>query len=244
MKNIIIITAFLASSILLFTSCRRDRYFIKGEGSNVTNTRNSGKFSSVSLSIDADIEIIKDSTYDIELVGQQNILNVIETKISGGTLKVCIDYRTVIRKYNPITIRIHMPYIENVDVSGSGNISFMDEFSANNLYANVSGSGDIKIRGSVSNYFSAVISGSGSISHVGTGTCTNAKYNISGSGDIYAEWLKVGTVDANISGSGDITAYATDRLDARISGSGNVRYRGNPTVNANISGSGKVTKIQ
>lgn len=244
MRQIIITTSIILVSIILMTSCRNDRYFIKGEGSDVVNSRNHGQFNGVSLSMSANVEIIRDSSFRIELHGQQNILNVIETRISGNVLKIGLQRGTSIRKHNPITIKVYIPSITEMDISGSGDMICVNEFSSSNLSANVSGSGNITFRGNISNSFDATISGSGSIRNTGSGVCRSARYNISGSGDIFAEWFKVEDIDATISGSGDQWIYALNTLNARISGSGNIKYRGNPSINVSISGSGKLQAIQ
>ncbi|MCC6817670.1 MAG: DUF2807 domain-containing protein [Bacteroidia bacterium] len=244
MRLIIILTSILLFSILLFSSCRDDKYFIKGTGPSVTNARNPGVFSGVRLSISANVEIFRDSVFRVELHGQQNILDVIETRVSGKDLNICLERGTSIRKHEPITIKVFMPYVGNLDISGSGDISCVNEFSSTELTTNVSGSGNITFRGLTSIWFSANISGSGSIRHTGSNVCNNARLTVSGSGNIYSEWLQVGTVEANISGSGDVYLFARNELNAKISGSGNIHYRGNPSIHSNISGSGRLIAIQ
>jgi hypothetical protein len=242
-KNILIGIAVIILSFLM-SACNKDNFLIKGQGSSVENTRNPGSFNGVSLCISATVEIHKDSIFRVVLWGQQNILNVIETQVSGNRLKINLERGTTLRKYDPITIKIYLPNLEYVDVSGSGDVIGIDDFNATDLQTAISGSGNITIKGTISNSFKANISGSGNIRHTGTGTCNSADYTISGSGDINAEWLKVNDVDAKVSGSGDILLAAEKTLNATISGSGNIKYRGTPNVTKNISGSGKVTQIQ
>jgi hypothetical protein len=240
---IIIITTFLASTFLL-TSCDDDNFLIKGQGSNVNNVRQPGSFNGISLCISATVEIHRDSIFRVELNGQQNILNVIETRVSGNRLNISLERGASIRKHNPITIKVYMPYLDYVDVSGSGDVICVDDFTSSDIQTNVSGSGNITLRGVVSNSFKATISGSGNIRHTGTGVCKRADYTVSGSGNIYTEWLKADDVDARISGSGDVWLYAEKTLNASISGSGSIMYHGTPAMTVNISGSGKVVKIQ
>lgn len=231
------------STIALLSACGDDNYFIKGTGSNVENTRQPGAHSGISLNISADVEVYHDSAFKIVLIGQQNILNVIETRVSGDDLIIGLQRGTSIRKHNPITIKVYMPSIKKVNISGSGNVSYIDDFNSNDLNTVVSGSGNITCRGTVNNRFTANISGSGNIRHTGNGTCNSADYTISGSGNIYAEWLKVNDVNARISGSGDMWIDAERLLDVTISGSGNVHYRGRPGISLHISGSGKAIAL-
>ncbi len=243
MKHILISSIIFLSTLLLLSSCGDDNYFIKGSGNNVENTRQPSSFTGISLCISANVEVYKDSVYRVVLTGQQNILNVIETRVNGDELIIGLQRGTSIRKHNPITIKVYMPSIKKVNISGSGSVSYIDEFNSNDLNTIVSGSGSITCRGTVSNRFTANISGSGNIRHTGTGNCSSADYTISGSGNIYAEWLKVDNVNAKISGSGDMWIDAERQLDASISGSGSIHYRGTPNKNISISGSGKVEAL-
>jgi hypothetical protein len=238
-SKMIILLAIVVSAV----SCRKD-HWIKGEGSNVTNTRLVSGFTGVSLSIAANVEVIRDSVFRIELHGQQNILNVITTSVSGNTLDIDLKRHTSIRKHNPITVRVYMPYLNTLDISGSGDINCNSQFACENLNINISGSGDISFQGQINNSVSANVSGSGGININSSSSCVNAKYTISGSGNINTEWLKADYVDARISGSGDQRIHAVKQLNAEISGSGDIAYRGTPAISVHISGSGKLRQIQ
>ncbi|MBL7836593.1 MAG: DUF2807 domain-containing protein [Bacteroidetes bacterium] len=243
MKQIVFITGLLISLVFL-SSCDDDRYFVKGSGPSVNNVRFPGTYSGVALCVSANVEIYRDSAFRVELYGQQNVLNVIDTRTSGNTLRIELQRSTVLKKHEPVTIKVYMPYLSQMDLSGSGDMSCIDDFSATDLSTNVSGSGNILYRGSVFNRFNATVSGSGSIRNSGSSNCNYARYNISGSGNIYAEWLKVQDVEARISGSGDEFIHALGTLEAHISGSGDIHYRGTPAVSVHISGSGRLIPIK
>ena len=88
------------------------------------------------------------------------------------------------------------------------------------LKGHVTGSGDIKIKGSSENF-----------------AC-----NVTGSGDFDAFDLKVKHVEARVSGSGDVMVYASSSLKANVSGSGDIVYKGDPEKqNFKTNGSGKVS---
>ncbi len=235
---------FLVSLLIAATSCKDNYRWIKGEGPNVVNTRMPGSFTGINVSISADVEVYKDSVFRVELHGQQNILNVIETHTSGSVLYIGLTDYTSIRKHNPITIKVFMPEVKSMDISGSGSISCSDDFICYNLSTNVSGSGSISFRGEISNAFTAFISGSGSITNYSNSACNTAKYTISGSGNIHSEWLRADDVDARISGSGDMRIHAVKTLVVHISGSGNIYYRGNTFLDLHISVSGKLRTLQ
>lgn len=243
MKNLTITIALFIAIILTATSCAKDRMLVKGQGPDVKITRDIKNFTGVSLCISADVEIYQDSVFKVELNGQQNILDVIETKVSGENLNISLKNFTTLRTHNKIVIRIYMPSLKNLDVSGSGKIIGMTDLNTTDLKANVSGSGDINLNGIITNSLTANVSGSGNIIFYGNNSCAKADYTVSGSGNINAEWFRVDTVNADVSGSGEMKIYAVKQLNANISGSGRIWYRGNPSTDIKISGSGKVSSL-
>ncbi len=240
MKNQLITIMLFIAIIFTASSCAKDRMWVKGHGSDVKVTRNLSNFTGVSLSMDANVELYQDSVYHVELNGQQNVLDVIETNVSGSTLNIRLRKCTNLRHHNTVTIRVYMPSLNNLDISGSGDVKGMNNLKTESLDVNISGSGSLSLDGIITNSFEANISGSGNITFYGNNSCNSAKYTVSGSGNLNAEWLRVDIVDARVSGSGEIKLYAVKQLDATISGSGDIIYRGSPNTNIKISGSGKV----
>lgn len=242
--NIMKVFKILIPSIIVLLSlqaCNKGRIWgIRGKGDNISETRNAGAFIGVDLRCDADVELIRDSTFTIEITGQENILKVLDTKVENGNL--IIDYKKRVWRHNKVKIIIHIGNLQSAFISGSGNINIQSEINANTFDLKMSGSGNISTADVNVQTLTAHISGSGDIKIAG-GTIQSEKFSISGSGDINAEYAVTNTSSAKISGSGSIIVNVTENLNVEISGSGDVKYRGNPIVNSNISGSGRVTHI-
>lgn len=242
MKQAIIISMVTLVIAILGVSCRRERFWVRGDGPSVTNTRTVSNFNGVTLSMDADVEIYYDSVCRLEITGQQNILNLITTDVAGGVLEVDLKRHTILGKHDQVTVKLYTPSLNSMNISGSGNVT-SNGVNCESMNARISGSGDLNFNGSVANSLDAHVSGSGSINFNSNNTCLNAKYDVSGSGSINAEWLKADYVEAKISGSGNLKLYAEKQLDVKISGSGDVSYRGGAAVSASISGSGKLRRL-
>ncbi len=226
---------------LSVSSCGKGKIFgIKGKGSNVTQTRNVSGFNEIHLSIDADVYYVQDSFYSVEISAQPNVLSELETDVEGNELEIEFDKRVF--SHSKITITIHAPNIQELNISGSGKIEAQGAINASNMKLKISGSGDLILSSLTGSYLDANISGSGNIT-VSGGTLDNEDLKISGSGDINVVNLVAKNATANISGSGNISVQATEHLDASISGSGDIKYLGNPLINVNISGSGKVIHL-
>lgn len=103
----------------------------------------------------------------------------------------------------------------------------------------MTGSGDLDLRGYDQPSIDISIAGSGSVHAVGR---TQAlKLNVSGSGSADLAALETKDADVSVNGSGDATIHATGQAKIDISGSGNVDLATKPAkIDTTISGSGTV----
>jgi hypothetical protein len=222
---------------LLFgaTSCLDD-LFIEGNGIRRTETRNDEGFNEIVTSGDFEIRILPGPSYSVQITAESNLLPYVSTYVDGKKLKIKTTGVHSLRQNYPIEIDITTPELNGLSLSGSGFIE-AGYFVADDFYANVSGSGDIKLEVSC-DYFNSNVSGSGSV--IASGDAIDTKLVISGSGKIRAYNLEQNNCEAVISGSGDVYVAASRTIDARISGSGKVFYINYPRIFTSISGSGGV----
>lgn len=226
----------VAGGMLIFASCEK----VVGEGPLVTETRAVSNFKKVSSSISGNVVFHVDPVYKVEVEAQQNILDILETKLVGEELIIRIKDGKRVKENAGITVTIHAPTCEGVYLSGSGNFSMSGILQVPNLSVQVSGSGNINLQhATVVDKLTATISGSGNI-EVQSGTAKNESLRISGSGRIALGDVLADKAVTETSGSGETRVKLTQSLDAHISGSGSVFYRGTPVVTTHISGSGRV----
>jgi hypothetical protein len=233
MKKINLVLA-LAGMIFL-SSCEK----ITGEGPVVTETRNISNFEGIDLRVSADVYFQQSATYKVEVSAQQNILDVLETYVTGNKLVVKYKDNVRVKSHEPVMVLVSAPSSNLFRVSGSGNISATGILNPVNLELDISGSGNINLVEVNTGTIDASISGSGNIK-INSGTANHEKLRISGSGNIDLGNVLAQTADTHTSGSGDIRVHASQNLDVKISGSGSVYYKGNPIINSTISGSGKL----
>ena len=213
---------------------------IKGEGNNMTESRQLSGFSALDLSVDANVSYTQDSVYRLEITAQQNILAVMDTKVEAGEL--VIGFKRNVWNYNTVNIIIHSPDMNRIKLSGSGNIQVENTLSANSLELDVSGSGNISVPTASLQSLTARISGSGNI-RMNKGSCISETIRVSGAGSINTEFVNSENADVKISGSGNVTLSASKTLNVEISGSGDVKYRGQPKISTSISGSGNLIAL-
>lgn len=207
-------------------------------------TRDVPTFTEINLRSGGKVYLTQGNTQKVELRGDRDVLDKIETDVRGG--KLSIRHRSSGSWFNwsgngDFEVYITVRDIEGLSVSGSGRIIGENKFSVKDLDLSVSGSGKMDIEASARDVEMSV-SGSGKI--LVAGTAERAYSTISGSGRIKAEDLRAESYKVRISGSGSCEIYAKEEIDARISGSGSVYYRGDPPkVNSSTSGSGRIRKM-
>jgi hypothetical protein len=239
MKKRMIITAITALiTMTLFTSCEK----IKGKGEVITETRTTGDYSGISLAMTATVYFTPGAFYSLQISGQENVLKQIVTQVEGTHLSIKVRNGVILGSHESITVYVTAPDVNDLNVSGSGDIFVDNPWNTANLSVNISGSGTVSVNDLTTEQLSAIISGSGTI-RATSGKATREELNISGSGTIDFRSVECQTVYSTTSGSGDTYIHATNLLDVTISGSGDVWYYGTPAINTHFSGSGNLKRM-
>ena len=238
MKSNLLFFAIIISVSLTVTSCSEDWFGVNGEGPIETEQRPETGFNNIELDIAANVEIVNDSAFSVEVSDHENLVPHISTTVKGGTLIIRHDPKNFHVRNSEALIRIAMPALQALEINGSGNISVNSGFEGLNSIS-VSGSGEVVVdEPFITESLDMDISGSGKITV--NGQADRLSISISGSGNIYGYGLEAQNAECEISGSGDAYLNVVKSLDARISGSGNINYTGQPSISVHISGSGKV----
>src|SRR5262245_27680132 len=107
---------------LLFTAgCHMNRHEVKGSGQRVTQKRDISQFTSISTEGAFNIEVVCQKEPSLELEGDDNVLPLISTDVSGSVLKLKNNKGYSVNQ--PIVVRISVPNIEGLSVSGAGTIN-------------------------------------------------------------------------------------------------------------------------
>jgi len=240
MKYSKLISVNLLVFALFLTSCDKDDNCPNGTGSIDTISLSLSTFNAINFAIAGNVNITQGTSQSVTLTGHSSIINKIDNEVSGGVWR--IDFgRDCFSNYDLI-INIVVPNIEDITMSGAGNIAVGSFENQNDLSLNLSGSGAIVTDAfGGCEHLSVNLSGSGTIR--GESEFPDLKttdINISGSGNYRGFPVSMDECDVNISGSGNCELSVRQKLDVRISGSGTVSYRGNPVITTNITGSGSV----
>lgn len=229
----------ITAAIFILPSCRK----VAGDGPLVTETRSTTDFNGVSSEFSGKVNITIGPVRQVEITGQQNILNVLNTRVVNGVLHIDFQNDVRIRSHEEVVANITVPALDDLRLSGSGDMQVQGDLVADHLDMRVSGSGNISVeQADVDGKIDATVSGSGSIK-VLDGSAKRTDLTISGSGGIEMPGVPVKNATTHTSGSGIMKINVSETLESSISGSGSVYYYGNPVISAHISGSGKLIPL-
>lgn len=154
----------------------------------------------------------------ITLHGDDNLLELVETRIDGGRLM--IESRGSYRSRTPLRVEVQLPALRAFTLEGSADARLAG-LSGKELEIELNGSGDVTASGSVE----------------------NLDVDLNGSGNLSLRELKALRVEADLNGSGDIIVAASEALEAELNGSGDIRYHGSPAkLRTEVNGSGDIER--
>lgn len=237
MKKLIVPIALVFT--FLFSSCHDDSIYIDPSGGIITETRDIRNFDGVRANGNFEVHLIDDSRYKVVVEGDDNVIDYLDSFVSGGVLVLQMR-NGYSNRGNRIRIWVYAPDVYEVELNGSGtvvtdNIHNFGDY----LDLKLNGSGDIRLRGDAKTV-EVENTGSGDIRLIGNGRRITA--HTTGSGDIDALDFVVDEAEAKTWGSGDISLNIWRYLFAEINGSGDIIYVGNPRVDAYRTGSGTIRR--
>lgn len=240
MKTTFLNSIILFVTILSLSSCYKDVLCTEGNGNFVTKTLAIPAFTGIEFQEAGTVIITQGPFHSVTASGDENIIDKIKHEVHNGNWEISLG-RKCYRDYD-LEIHITVPKIDEIHLSGSGNIIVEDLENQDDLNISISGSGDIDLnRLENTTELSMIISGSGEIiAHKDIETLEDIDITISGSGTCKIFPVHTSFADINISGSGNCYVTAENLMDIHISGSGSVYYKGYPQIQSNISGSGNI----
>ena len=241
MKKIITLTL----ALVAITTVNAQWKKVKGNGNVVTIDRSTDDYDKIAVAGWFDVELVSGTEGRLTIRGEENLLEYIKTEVKDDKLIIKVKNGVSLKpsswgKNGGIYVTVPVEEVEEVSLSGSGDVVSSTVLKSDNFRTRISGSGDISLDVEAETV-EASLSGSGDINL--SGNAGNFEVRVSGSGDVKAYELNADNVEATISGSADVKVTANEMLYARVSGSGDIHYRGNPKkIDSKASGSGEISK--
>ncbi len=220
-------------TLLAFASCDQRT----GSGDIVTEKRQTGNFSGISVGGAFEVEIRIGPVTIVEVEADDNLIKDIETRVSGDILKISAKNSLGFNNAR-LKIFVTVPEIRSINTSGAGDVKATDVLkSSGKISLDVSGAGSIKAVVDAPEIY-AEASGAGNIEL--SGRTRDYKLKSSGSSNIKSFDLQSENTEVRASGAGSAHVHASVSLKADASGAGNISYKGGASVQQKTSGAGNV----
>jgi len=238
MKKIQLTILALVAGFILFglSSCVFN--CIHGSGHQVSESRNVGEFSRVSISGGYKVVLKQDSSFSIKITGDDNLMKYIKTNLEGDKLR--IYNKKNFCNAGQIVVNVGVKNLEQIKASGAVEVESDGKLVTKDLNIDLSGATKVTLDLNAAN---VTTSGSGATELNLKGQATSHNIDISGVGHVYALDFVVGTCEIESSGAGHCEVNAINNLSVHSSGASEVKYRGHPTINNDKSGASSIEQV-
>jgi len=233
------ILALVGLLIVSGTSCKWTIGVIKGSGDIISEERDVSGFNEIHFSGMGDLIIEQGDIEALTIEADDNIIDLIETEVSGEQLEIGLRRGINIVPTTRIKMYLTVKDLDRISLSGLGDID-CSSFKTDELRFSISGSGNVDFNIEADS-LETEVSGLGDIYL--KGKAGSHEIDISGSGKYDAKELESNDCRIKVSGLGSATVNVSDNLDIDISGAGNVYYVGQPSITQHISGLGKIRSL-
>lgn len=236
-------TIILAVATVMTFSCAEAQWGgkkIKGNGKITSINRTTPSYDAIHCAGSFDYMLVAGKEGQLTLEGEENLLEYIVTEVKNNKLVIKTEGNKNIQTSRNKTIKITIPFedIDDVSLSGSGDLWNEDRINTENLSTSITGSGDVVLN-IKTNSTKAKVTGSGDLTLKGITEHLDA--DVTGSGDFHGFDLQSINTNISVTGSGDAAVVCNGNFKARVSGSGDIQYKGKPTKeDTKVSGSGSI----
>jgi hypothetical protein len=207
-------------------------------------TRKVYGFTRINLSGSYNYIIAMGTSESLRIEASKNVLPYIANDVKNGTLSVYEKKGTspgVVFKSEKVNIYITSREINDIQLSGLGNVVFKDGIISSTLHLASLGSGFFTGKVNVAT-LDCILNGSGNIKL--TGNTGSANVKVTGSGNFMGSDLKALNTNVEVNGYGNAWINTAKSLNAKVTGSGGVHYSGNPkNITKSKSGGGLIVKV-
>ena len=234
-----------AALVVSFISSRRggadeDRVVVSESRGGVSEMRDVGRFSGVSLSGVGDVTVSLGDEPSLEVRAPRELLKRLQTTVENDTLTIRAR-RGARLLGSRVSYRVVTPDLERLTVSGAGDVR-AEKLAGDTVTLSSSGAGSLYVEDVEADELEADLSGAGDVQV--SGEVKGQKVTVSGAGSYQACALESEDAEIDVSGAGDAFVQATDTLDVTVSGASDVRYRGDAEVSSSVSGVSSVSRSE
>lgn len=220
MKKLLLIT--LPVVLLLFAACTS----IISSGNYIKENREFSGFSEINVSSAIELFLTQDDVESVEIKTSDNIMQYIETKMTGNTLHIRVKPKISISTGH-VYAYVSVKTLKKLTASGASVVKLENTISGDELVADISGASLLK---GMINYDSAKFNLSGASTTDLSGFVSDLDLICSGASKAKDFTLSVDDLTVNLSGASEAKITVNNNLSYNLSGASDLRYKGNPIV--------------
>ncbi|MEM9887386.1 MAG: head GIN domain-containing protein [Bacteroidota bacterium] len=226
------IVFFTGLFILLCQTILQAQWGTRGNGNVKKETRNVASFDEISVEDGLNVYIRMGSRQEVIVEADENILDLIETEVSGDRMRAYVSKS--VRNAKEMNIYVTVTALEALSSSGGSDVFSKGTIKLDELYIKSSGGSDISLNLDV-DYLKCETSGGSDAKLIGA--AKKIELSCSGGSDFEGKELIVQKAKVRTSGGSDSYIHVQDELDIQASGASDVYLFGNPKiVNKRVSG--------
>jgi len=236
-KQIQLIGIFAFLSILL-SSCWFLGPSVKGNGNVTEEVRQVDEFDQINVSRGMNVYVTQGSPAKVVVIADNNLHEVIETRVEGGVLKVYVNENIRWAKEKKVMVTVEK--LTGVQTSSGSNAWSQNQIMSENLELKASSGANLTMDVNAK-YLKADCSSGANIKL--SGLAKNADLETSSGANLKGEELKADDCKMRASSGGNVSSSVHGRLEAKASSGGNIVYYGEPgTTDVNTSSGGNIHK--
>jgi len=236
-KHIQLIGIFAFLSIVL-SSCWFMGPSVKGNGNVTEEIRQVGVFDQIHVSRGMNVYVSQGSPAKVVVIADNNLHEVIETKVEGGVLKVYVNENIRWAKEKKVLVTIEK--LSGLETSSGSNVWSQNQIMSENFEMKATSGAYITMDVNAK-YLKAECSSGANIKL--SGLAKEAELGTSSGANLKGEELKAENCKMKASSGGNVSSTVNGKLDAHASSGGNVVYYGEPTeTDVNTSSGGNIHK--
>jgi hypothetical protein len=190
---------------------------VRGSGNVKTETRSVIGFSSIVFNSEGKVIVQQTGKESLTISAEENLLPLLETKVSDNILSIGTINNTDINPTKPIEFNLNVKSLENFKMIGVGSIEAKG-IQGKRLTIALTGVGNMTIEGNAD----------------------SLDLRLEGVGSYQGEAFKTKQATVHSEGVGSAVVNASEQLDVSVSGVGGIEYVGSPKLQKSGEGLGQV----
>jgi hypothetical protein len=224
---------------ILWSACKTK--CVEDSGVRTSRGQTVKEFNEIEIAGPIKLVLHQDSTFQVKVSADSNVVNLVETKVSGGTLKLKLDTAAYCGK-DSIVVHAGIAQLKSLKAESPSKVVSAGRLNVDELKLRLNGSTELKLDLNAGKVTTEV-EGATKI-HL-TGQAGTHLFKAKGAVELDAFDFVVGIYDLNIKGVGKANINVLNDLKVATSGATSIFYKGNPkNVKEDKSGSSSIQQVK